>query len=155
MSLSGVTYSETVAPLFWGSGDWRSKVWELCRPKLGWCKSEFDRSLFVVFHSFLWWKTAESRSQLLETPTRCPQITHWHLEVPRQLNHAFHEFCQFWLRNHRKAVRAASDPASGNGNSFTCTEIWGQVTRLRIFFSVAWISFDLWSSLQPKTIQAL
>ena len=30
-------------------------------PQLGWCKSEFDRSLFATFHYFICRKTTESR----------------------------------------------------------------------------------------------
>ena len=95
---------------------------------IGWCKSEYDRSLFDVYYLFLCWKTTESCCQLLETPMECPRNIRWHLEVPRQLNHAFRGFCQFW---HQKSPKSCSLRL----RSAHFTEIGGQVTRLAIFLS--------------------
>ena len=121
---------------------------------VGWCKSEFDRPPFAVFHAFLLWKTTESRSHSLETPTERPQSTRGHLEVPRPLNHAIRGFCQIWLAESPKSCSLRL--WSGRflkGIPLPTSEVkW---LDSGFFFSSVWISFDLWSSLQPQVIQAL
>ena len=86
---------------------WQHETWTRKKDYFFWKSIEYCTQFCEIslYYLFLCWKTTESCYQLLETPMECPRNIRWHLEVPRQLNHAFRGFCQFW---HQKSPKSCS-----------------------------------------------